>query len=239
MSSETKKELVSQSTIDDLVGTIKTRYLKTHLKAKEFIEAVLDVTDACVNFKNHCKDKQLQIDGKDVDFVSYINGNSDVIGFRYNQFNKYVSLRDRKVEVKNLLNDGKPEYIMCHGEAVTPTLDNIKLALTPRSDDDGSSDVKKTIAELLEASIKEIADKLADDKKAEAEETIATVSELEKKKEELEKSMEKVKDAISKSRKIISSLKSSVPKEVKTKKPKKDKPPVPTLDSVKKVLEAV
>ena len=82
-------EVIKKDVVDSFLDSIHTKYLRTHHKAKEFIDSVMSLTDACSSFAEHCKDKQLQHNGKNINFKDFIDANKKEIGFGYSQFNKY------------------------------------------------------------------------------------------------------------------------------------------------------
>ena len=128
---ETKTEIavIKQDVIDSFTDSIHSKYLRIHSKAKEFIDSLESLVEAVTGFKNHCKDKQLTLDGKNVNFKDFINGSTKKLGFGYSQFNKYASLKGQFPVIRNMLIEAEPEYILCHKVKVTPSVDNIKLAL--------------------------------------------------------------------------------------------------------------
>ena len=150
-----------------------------------------------------------------------------------------ITFKGKDAKIRELLIEGKPEYILCHGVEVAPSVDNIKTALGDTSPwDEKGEKVKVSEYDKQLARIAEVKKKLEDAIAERAEKALAVIQTAEQKQEQYQKLVDEAKDKITKAKKVVSEVRSSVPKVTEKRATTPKAEPV-DIDALAKETEAL
>ena len=172
-------ELVDQSVIERRIEELNASWHQMRLKADDFIKAVTDTGKLCDAFASFMEkdvggypeieievtnDKGELVTKKVSDKKLYINSISDKLGFKYQQFSKYVRLYTNKTELTTAVKEAtkgiESEYLIKVGDDDVPvTVDNLCQLIAKETDpkeDDGLTMMQRLLGTIEETAEKNL-----------------------------------------------------------------------------------